>query len=88
MWAPSGLFRWLYARLRRSVRIPTLTDVIVCPMMDDNFQPCVIGFGPGPKAALCTSDGHDIWWLYLSASLGIRQRDFLSHSPAGGRFAM
>src|SRR2546427_3894932 len=84
VWAPESIFQWLLAKLGGRVATPTLTDIVVGPMTDDNFRPCVVDFGHAPVASLCTSSGHDIWWLYLSPSVSARRPEFID-VLAGGR---
>ena len=84
VWAPESIFQWLLAKLGGRVATPTLTDIVVSPMTDDNFRPCVVDFGQAPVASLCTSSGHDIWWLYLSPGVSARGPEFID-VLAGGR---
>ena len=84
VWAGSPLVHWLRAMVGGLGPAPTLTDIVVCPMMDGAFGACVIDFGDGPAASLCTSDGHEIWWLYLSAGVSARAPALID-VLAGGR---
>jgi hypothetical protein len=44
-------------------RIGSIQDALVCAATDDQFPPCVIGFGNPTRAAIAATDGHPIFWL-------------------------
>ena len=44
----------------------SLRDALVAAARDDNFRPCVVGFGEPVVASVRTSDGHPILWIWIT----------------------
>ena len=44
----------------------TIIDTLLAAAWDDQFAPCVVTFGDPPRAALRTSDGHDLVLMWTS----------------------
>src|SRR5262245_45668258 len=83
VWHPRNLAERMAALFRGLEHRPTLLDTIACSITNDNFAPCVVDFGEQPVATLCTSDGHSIWWVWLSASAAAQVPELLTRIAAG-----
>ncbi|HSB71804.1 MAG TPA: hypothetical protein VLT62_20940 [Candidatus Methylomirabilis sp.] len=46
-------------------------DALIAAATDDNFPPCVVGFGDPLKASVRTSDGHALLWTWLSEGVSM-----------------
>jgi hypothetical protein len=53
----------------REGRRVSFRDALIVAATDDNFPPCVVGFGDPPKASVRTSDGHAILWTWVSENV-------------------
>jgi hypothetical protein len=41
-------------------------DALIAAARDDNFPPCVVGFGDPPNASVRTGEGHAILWTWVA----------------------